>query len=904
MLRLVDIHKVYDTGGIEVEALKGININFRKAEFVSILGPSGCGKTTTLNIIGGLDHYTTGDLFINGVSTKNYTSHDWDVYRNHRIGFIFQSYNLIPHQNILENVELALTIAGISKEERTAKAKAALDKVGLAGLYTKKSNQLSGGQCQRVAIARALVNEPEILLADEPTGALDSVTSVQIMDLIKEISKEKLVIMVTHNPELAEKYSTRIINFKDGELLNDSNPYTEEEEAAERTEVVEKKEENAKMSFWTAFKLSARNLISKGKRTAMVAFAGSIGIIGVSLVLAVSCGVQDYIKSMQDDMISGYPISVSETAIDYSSMFSNMSDSAKAEGVVKSVEKGKVNVDYLIEYFVEQSKNMSSLTVNNDLSEDYINFIREMPEEYYAAMAEYYGLNIRNNLYTDIQFEGQEKKEYSLTAIETLYTSILGETEYGGFSSLISQYTNSFHEAPDSKDYVLSQYDIISDPATSKFATEANEVMLVVSKNTEVTDLFLAQLGYYTQEEFLNIVYKYGDNTTDYDSKLDKDSFTYDELMDKTFTYYPNNTIFNKTPVGSPKAEMNPFTYNPVAGITDDVATPWTNGLPLKITAILRPKKDINYGCLSTGMYYTNKLTKYAIEQSLTSEIVNYLNDNEQSGFNSMEMTMETTSGKTTVFYGITYQYEYSYQGQNHKHNYGFVGSTSSMSAILGMIGYDIGNTYTLSLRQLGGCDLPNDISVFPLSFNDKNLVTDYLDIWNNEGDVTLKSGKVIKYEDRTPVTYTDTISLIMSIISTMINVITIALVCFTALSLVVSTVMIGIITYVSVMERIKEIGVIRSLGGRKKDVSHLFNAETFIIGGLSGVVGIVITYIASAILNVIIGVNFGIYTVAALPWYDAIIIILISILLTSISGLVPASAAARKDPVEALRTE
>ncbi|MCQ2798063.1 MAG: ABC transporter ATP-binding protein/permease [Bacilli bacterium] len=904
MLRLVDIHKVYDTGGIKVEALKGININFRKAEFVSILGPSGCGKTTTLNIIGGLDHYTTGDLFINGVSTKNYTSHDWDVYRNHRIGFIFQSYNLIPHQNILENVELALTIAGISKEERTARAKAALDKVGLKGLYTKKSNQLSGGQCQRVAIARALVNEPEILLADEPTGALDSVTSVQIMDLIREISKEKLVIMVTHNPELAEKYSTRIINFKDGELLSDSRPYTVEEEAAERTGVVENANENAKMSFWTAFKLSARNLISKGKRTAMVAFAGSIGIIGVSLVLAVSCGVQDYIKSMQDDMISGYPISISETAIDYSSMFSNMQSSTKAEGVIKSIEDGKVNVDFLIKYFVEQSKNMSNLTVTNDLNEDYINFIREMPEENYAAMAEYYGLMIRNNLYTDIKFENQSLKDYSLTAIERVYRSVLSETEYGGFSSLISQYTNSFHEAPDSEDYILSQYDVISSPEKSKFATEKDEIMLVVSKDTEVTDLFLAQLGYYTQDEFLNIVYKYGEDEEHYDSSLDKDKFTYDELMNKKFTYYPNDTIFNDIDKNSAKGQINPFTYNPIAGMTEDTPTEWTTGLPLKITAILRPKKDINYGCLSTGMYYTNKLTKYAIEQSLNSKIVKYLNESEEKGFSSFEM--ETTSGgiKTTINYGITYQYEYSYQGQNHKHNYGFVGSTSPMSGLLSMMGFGITDTYSLSLRQLGGNDLPNDISIFPLSFAEKDLVTDYLDSWNNEGDITLKNGNVIKYEDRTPVTYSDTISLIMAIISTMINVITIALVAFTALSLVVSTVMIGIITYVSVMERIKEIGVIRSLGGRKKDVSHLFNAETFIIGGLSGVVGIAITYLASAILNLAIGINFGIYTIAALPWYDAVIIILISILLTSISGLVPASAAARKDPVEALRTE
>lgn len=440
MLILKNIIKEYNVADTKVAALKGINIAFRKNEFVSILGPSGCGKTTTLNIIGGLDKYTSGDLIISNRSTKEFTDRDWDIYRNHRIGFIFQSYNLIPHQTILGNVELALTISGLSKKERVEKAKKALDRVGLKGQYNKKPNQLSGGQCQRVAIARALVNEPEILLADEPTGALDTVTSIQIMDLIQEISKEKLVIMVTHNPDLANKYSTRIIQLLDGKVIEDSNPYSEEEEKKEYQNQTIKEEdikkEKAKMSLWTAFKLSAQNLFSKRKRTAMVSIAGSIGIIGVSLVLSISGGVKGYISSMQNDMLSGNPIQIAETSYDLSTLVS----ASNQKQIIDKLEvvDGKVNVNSLIDYLMEMAKLQDNFLISNQINENYIQFIKDMPEEYYAALSFDYGLDLSNNIYTTFTSEDGSVEHLSLSAILETYVALLGNTSFSSLSSSVS----------------------------------------------------------------------------------------------------------------------------------------------------------------------------------------------------------------------------------------------------------------------------------------------------------------------------------------------------------------------------------------------------------------------------------------------------------------------------------
>ena len=959
MLELKHITKDYIVGDDKVHALKGVTLSFRETEFVSILGQSGCGKTTLLNIIGGLDHYTDGELFIDGVSTKAYTDRDWDTYRNHRIGFVFQSYNLIPHQTVSENVELALNISGVDKAERIRRAHEALDKVGLKDQYNKKPNQLSGGQCQRVAIARAIVNNPEILLADEPTGALDSETSLQIMDLIAELAEECLVIMVTHNPELAERYSSRIIRLLDGEVINDTNPLYGTERLSERKEArtpdsdeasksvdaeepdapekalgestenaaakADKKAQKlkkAKLSFWSAFKLSAKNLLSKIKRTVLVCFAGAIGIIGVSTVLAVSSGVQVYIHDMQNDMLSGNPVTISREAYDLSAMLESSGSGMRADAVKKSVENGYVNVDKLVETLMTNADNLD-MRITNKITKDYLAYVKQMPKEYYAAISAQYGINSSNNLYTDYVYETEpegdakkyETRRTSISAATQTYLSMLAKTEYSDMSAYIGLVSEHFRQAPDSPDFILSQYDIISDRATSKIATESNEIMIVADSDTELTDLMLAQFGYYTQSEFFNICYRVLKDTDEnaaasYDPELDKNRFSIDELMGKTFIYYPNDTVFEKT-TNPMTAQLNPFTYKPYA--TDN----FENGIELKVTAVLRPKSDISFGSLSRGFYYTSALAERVIEINMQSEIAKYLIENGQNGdtgegedegeldldkLGFTSMPYETGNG-TTLNYGLVYNYDYWFEGARYN-EVGFVGEQSSMNAIMGsMMGQNMPNYYTLSLRDLGGIDVPSRISIYPTDFDYKDDVTRYIAEWNEDKDI-LVGDKTVTRAERTDVTYTDNLAIVISLINQMIEIVTIALVAFTALSLVVSTVMIAIITYVSVIERIKEIGVIRSLGGRKRDVSALFNAETFIIGGISGIIGVAVTYIIQLILNAALGAAFGIYTIASLPITTALIMVALSIVLTLISGLIPARLAAKKDPVEALRTE
>ncbi len=926
MLRLDNITKIYKTSSFEVKALNGVSLCFRKNEFVSILGPSGCGKTTMLNIIGGLDKYTSGDLLINNTSTKKYKSHDWDIYRNHRIGFIFQSYNLIPQENILENVELALTIAGVKKEESVARAKAALDKVGLTDMYYKKPNELSGGQCQRVAIARALVNEPDILLADEPTGALDSETSVQIMNLIKEVSKDKLVIMVTHNKEIAEEYSTRIVSLLDGRVEGDTNPYTPEEEAKEylnNASSFAETDEKAKMSWWTAIKLSGRNLMAKFSRTFMTIVASSIGIVGVSAVLAVSYGVRGYIDSMQDDLLSGNPVQVKENAIDYLKLLDSTNSLTQSRIVSESWKDGKIDVQFAMESLVKASEGIGESFTTNDITEDYIQFLKDMPSSYVSAVDFHYGINFKNNIYVHTQAAvmnsgvDTENVRYSISGLTNVCTTILEGCrggQYSSYANMVDGYSNAIGQCIDNEEYVLSQYDVVE----GRYPHAANEVMIVLNHQNEVTEFVLTLLGLYDQDMFANAIYHFSDDKVNFNEELWKKQQAIDvkTMIGKEYYYYPNDTIFHENPNYDPNADSpvdlsvyQPFTYD----WYDQEGMNHEGGMKLTVTGVLTPKESVSYGCLDSGLYYTPALAEKMIKDNYDSKIAKFIREydatNGTSGFTSTIANVMNTD----VVYGIGYDVKVMFEEALLKSSF-LVGSTNNISALVGMLasasgsstgtGIAIKRNATLTVNNVGGSRIPTTINIYPLDFNNKFLATNYLDSWNSQKDITLSTGKVLKAADRSKVDYTDNLEIIISMINGVVDIVTVALVAFTALSLVVSTVMIGIITFVSVMERVKEIGVIRSLGGRKKDVAHLFNAETFIIGMGGGLFGLLVTYLLQLMLNLIIGTIFGIGTIANLPILAALIILGGSALLTTIAGLIPASKAAQQDPVVALRSE
>ncbi len=905
MLSLVNIKKEYKVADTKVEALKGISLSFRKSEFVSILGPSGCGKTTTLNIIGGLDRYTRGDLFINGKSTKKFSDKDWDIYRNHRVGFIFQAYNLIPHQTILENVELALTIAGINQKERVKRAKEALDKVGLKGQYNKKPNQLSGGQCQRVAIARALVNEPEILLADEPTGALDTQTSVQIMELIKEISREKLVIMVTHNPELAEKYSTRIIKLLDGTVQSDTNPYSFEEEQKESFKPVEN--EKAKMSWWTSFKLSFKNLLSKKGRSILISIAGSIGIIGVASVLSVSTGVNGYITSMQDDMLSGNPITISENTYDLNSLMNLMSTSQKAK-VTNEILKGNVNVDYVLDQILEMVNNGSNVSVKNTITDEYLDFLLSMPKDYYADINYDYGYDLSNNIYTTFTKMGpnESEKVLSLSSIVDNYESVLSNVDgIGSYSSYITSLVTATKQITASNSYIETQYDLL----TGTLPSGSNELLLVLDSDEKISDLILAELGYFTQEQFIALA----QNSKDIADKVDGANhnndikyFDYSTILNKEFYYMPNSAAYkfngyNQITVGNNQITYPKYTY------LNDITETKEESTKLKISGIVKLKDGRNYGCLSTGLYYTKDLA-LKMHNDTMSDYNNFSTTNPTfSGYVGLAELNGSSVVNGTTMDICTYEYSYyNYKDKTVENSTGYVGQSDSTSTFVSMF-MGGGTTTTVSKsitgRMIGYNEKPNSISIYPNNFDEKNKVTDYLDQWNDSSFVYTYNNKQIAYADRTKITYTDNVGVIISMVKTLINIVTYALIAFTALSLVVSCFMIAIITYVSIMERVKEIGVIRSLGGRKKDVSHLFNAETFMLGLSSGVIGVLVTYFITFVLNIALSSLAGANIACFYP-YQALIMITLSIVLTVMSGAIPARSAAKQDPVNALRSE
>ncbi len=876
MLKLTNIKKTYKMPNFTIKALDDVSVGFRKNEFVSILGPSGSGKTTLLNIVGGLDKYTSGDLIINNKSTKTFKERDWDVYRNHRVGFVFQSYNLIPHQTVLSNVELSLTIAGLSKQERVEKAKQALNKVGLSDQYNKKPNQLSGGQSQRVAIARALVNDPEILLADEPTGALDTKTSKQIMELIKEIANDRLVIMVTHNPQLAKKYSTRIIKLLDGKLKSDSSPLDQQSIKQDEIIIDKPKKEKAKMSWWTAFKLSLQNLFSKKKRTLLTSVASSIGIIGISLVLSLSFGVKSFINNMQSDMLSGNPIMIESSTLDIEKMISSMSDREKVK-LLK--QDGKVNVSNVVEELAKRASNAQSMFVENNITPEYLNFLSQLPEEDVAAMFYDFETDLKPNLYFDFyQSSTHVPDRISLTAVNSIYTSILMENEdTKPFASMISSVSNFTKQAPTNEEYILNQYNVLA----GRYAVEKDEIMLVLNDDRSLTDLLLAQLGYFSQEEFLNLVFK-ETNDQDYNPDLQiKDSFEFGELMQKEFVWYGNDSIYKTAPAHL--ENMAKFSYEAYADNINNVE----GSVKLKVVGILEPNQNIMYGSLKSGLYYTEKLSQHMLEINQQSEIVQKMDDLELSAYTNIP----NENGNMD---SVMFSYAYTFR-QSTKSAVGFVGSINMVSNLLGSMG---GNNaapiiYSLTKRDLGGEALPSKISIYPLDIEHKDNIIDYLNAWN------VQEGRL----DEDKITITDPLSIIFAMLNNMINIVTVALIGFTTLALLVSSVMIAIITYVSVVERIKEIGVIRSLGGRKRDVSNLFVAETVLIGLTSGTIAVSVTYFLSMIINAVVNKMIG-FKIAIFPIHYALLMLCLSVGLTLISGIIPSKSAAKKDPVIALRTE
>lgn len=848
MLELKKIVKKYLTGTNSVSALKGIDLKFRESEFVSILGQSGCGKTTLLNIIGGLDNYTSGDLIINGKSTKNFKDKDWDNYRNHRVGFVFQNYNLIPHQTVLANVELALTLAGVSKAERRKRAIKALKDVGLGDQINKKPNQMSGGQMQRVAIARALVSDPDILLADEPTGALDSKTSVQIMELLKKISENKLVIMVTHNPELAESYSTRIIKLLDGLVTSDTNPYDEEENTKVNNSIGK-----TNMSFKTAFSLSLNNLLTKKGRTLLTAFAGSIGIIGIALILSLSSGMQAYINKVEEDTLSSYPITLQETTMDTSALLNAATGNTES----KSYNDNKIHSENVTSSMLSL---MSSGAKTNNLYEfkKYITNNYEKFDNHINDIQYSYDLDL--NIYKT------NKDNYTLVNPDQIIAK-LGLNDMNNMGELMGGATtsyNAFTEMINNKDLIKEQYDILA----GSLPTNYNEVVLLVNKNNCISDYALYAIGILDSDE---LVEKYktvlnGGKVED----LEELTYTYDELLNNKFKVLLNTDYYKKEgKIWVDKREDEKYLNN----LLD-------NALELKVVGIIKAKDETVTSNTYGGVLYTSDLTKHVINKINESEIAkeqlnnSKLNIFTNSEFTGKEFNMNDLSNSEKAYLSSLSQEKLAEVIKNYQEN-----ATA---------------TYETNLKKLGIVDLekPSIINIYAKGFDDKEEVADLIEEYNNN---TSEENKI---------SYTDFIAVMMNGVSNIINIISYVLMAFVSISLVVSSIMIGIITYISVLERTKEIGILRSIGASKKDISRVFNAETLIVGGCAGILGIVITILLNIPINMIIKSITNVSNIAKLPLVGGLVLIFISIFLTVVAGLIPAKMASKKDPVEALRTE
>ena len=863
MLKLKNITKDYLSGDTTVKALKGINLEFRKSEFVSILGQSGCGKTTLLNIIGGLDRYTTGDLIINGKSTKEFKDKDWDSYRNYSVGFVFQSYNLILHQSVLSNVELALTLSGVSKEERKKRAIKALEQVGLKEQIYKKPNQLSGGQMQRVAIARALVNNPDIILADEPTGALDTETSVQVMEILKEISKDKLIIMVTHNPDLAEKYSSRVIKVLDGKVIDDSNPYESKEEESKNT-----KSKKTAMSFFTALSLSLNNLMTKKGRTILTSFAGSIGIIGIALILSLSNGAQKYIDKVQEDTLSSYPISIEESTVDMASMIEVMVN----EG--NSNENRDENKIYSKDIMNDMISTLSNKMQKNNLKElkKYIESDESNIKNNATAIGYNYDLNI--NLYKENTENGIVKVNPS-TVMNAMGMGGMIESQNSNpfnSSSMMFSSTDVWEEMLDNKELLNSQFKIVA----GNWPQNYNEVVLIVDKDNQISDYTLYSLGLKDQDELAK---KWEDvKKGEKVEETKQTEYSFEDLLNLQFKLILNSDYYEKiNNMWVDKTDDEEYMKKKIADAES-----------IKVVGIIKPNEEAVATSIQGAIGYTKDLKEYVINKINDAQIVKEQKENEE----------------INVFTGI----KFPSKDENKKFNVddltmeqkAYMASLDSkkLADLMNSFVKNQNASFEDNLKTLGSVDLdsPSSIKIYPTNFESKEMITDEIEKYNQKQRDKGKEENVINY--------TDLVGIMMKSVSVIVDMISYVLIAFVAISLVVSSIMIGIITYISVLERTKEIGILRAIGASKKDISRVFNAETFIIGFIAGVLGIGITVLITIPVNIIIKALTNISKIASLPVGGAIILVIISMILTIIAGLIPSKMASKKDPVEALRTE
>ncbi len=911
MLILKDIVKDYVTGDTTVKALRKVNINFRESEFVSILGPSGCGKTTLLNIIGGLDRYTSGDLIINGKSTKTFSDSNWDTYRNHSIGFIFQSYNLIPHQTVLANVELALTLSGVSKKERRERAIRALRQVGLGSHINKKPNQMSGGQVQRVAIARALINNPDILLADEPTGALDSETSVQIMELLKEISKDKLIIMVTHNPDLAYEYSNRIIKCTDGQIIEDTNPFNPDEEdfntEKRKAEIEKRKGKKPSMSLKTAFGLSLRNLGTKKARTFLTAFAGSIGIIGIALVLSLSTGIQNYVDKMQNDTLMAYPLSIEKESLDLTALTSVFSGSAMMGEIDHDLDKIYTNamVSDVINSFVSQSESNNIGTFKKYIEDNQETF---------------------NSLCNDIQYKyltplNVYRADTENGVVQVNPNKLLDNFQNADLLSMVQNFTSAdmslWKELIGDNEVLSEHYEMVY----GRLPENKNEVVLIVDVNNEAHDLLLYALGIKDQSQFSGDLMSAIAGGEEY--VTDQIGYTYEEICNLKYKLVLNYQYMSQDPTTGLWSDMSSNQMYVKQAVEE--------GIELSIVGIIKPHKDNALSALTSCVGYTPELMEYALEMTKNSAVVQQQLNNPDvdviTGAKFVNLTVNDFELTDIDFNDIDLSYLDLSPFMSLVENIdlskiditnigsGFgLGDLSELQKKM-VQGYlndeqvlalkqayiDTANakaSYDTTMTTLGyqESDKPASIYFYPNSFDNKDKLIEMIDYYNEQ--VTADGHPEYTIEP------TDAIGALLTSVTQIIDIVTIVLVVFIAISLVVSSIMIGIITYISVLERTKEIGILRSIGASKGDVSSVFNAETITIGVASGVFGIVATLLLQIPINLILNYYTNTGAAAQLPFKAAIALILISAALTFVAGLVPSSIAAKKDPVEALRTE